>query len=104
MGRLRSGARVWWAGLVGGVLLAGAAGAGEASVVTTTLGVVAGPLTLAWPTDSRLRADLDERGMAAGELGTALVVDARGTGEGWRLRIAASRLEAPGGLAVEGAE
>src|SRR5207244_8598636 len=32
-------------------------------------------------------------GLVAGDLGTAVVVDARGSGAGWRLRIAAAGLE-----------
>jgi hypothetical protein len=95
----------WWLrGVVGGVLLAGMAGVAQAAAVTTTLGVVGGPLRLEWPGATLLRAELDERGDAVAELGTALVIDARGSGAGWRLRIAASALEAIGGGSTDGAE
>ena len=81
-------------------LLLGGAGLAEAGLVTTTAGVAGGELTLRHPGAVTLEADaLGER--IAGELGTAVIVDARGTGTGWRLRIAATGLES-GELSVTG--
>src|SRR5438067_9268213 len=78
--------------VVGGTLLLGAAGIADGGLVTTTAGVAGGELTLRHPGAVTLETDaLGEQ--VAGELGTTVIVDARGSGAGWRLRIAAAGVE-----------
>jgi hypothetical protein len=85
--------------VIGGLLL-GTIGLAEGGLVTTTAGIASGELTLRRPDVVALPAD--PSGLeAVGELGTAVVVDARGSGAGWRLRIAATGVES-GELSVTG--
>lgn len=84
--------------LAAAVLLLATASAADAGTITTTAGVAAGPLTLSYPERVTLVAAVESGArIVSGELGTATVVDARGSGEGWRLRIAAGELRGPTG-------
>src|SRR5262245_22156334 len=76
-----------------GLALLGAAGVAEGGAATTTAGVVGGELTLDQPVAVVLAAERPGDPVV-GDLGTAVVVDARGSGAGWRLRVAATGPEA----------
>jgi hypothetical protein len=84
----------------GGILLLGATGTADGGLVTTTAGIAGGELTMRQPGAVVLEAGGPDQA-ASGDLGTVVVVDARGSGAGWRLRIAAAG-DGAGELSVTG--
>src|SRR5262245_47433395 len=64
-------------------------GVADAGLITTTAGLAAGELALRQPPPVVLTAE-GPGAPVVGDLGRAVVVDARGSGAGWRLRIAAT--------------
>ena len=83
------------------VLLLGTVGEAVAGNVTTTGGVKAGPLTLTNAPTMSLTTTLDGSDLVVtGSLGDSTVIDATGSGAGWRLTIAGTTFKNAAGKAL----
>jgi hypothetical protein len=81
-----------------GILLIGTVGTSLAGNVTTTGGVRSGPLTLTTTPTVSLSTTLDGSDLlVSGSLGASTVVDATGSGAGWRLTIAGTTFKSAAG-------